>query len=130
MGLESAHPLVFFRHPSVDSEFLDLSSIANPPQSSYSPILAYSASKLCNLLFAMEVNRRFAGAGITCNVIHPGNLLPTHLSRNASLWYRLLYAMAWPFTKSLVSVHTVQMYVFSTLCGYSTKVRMPPVLIY
>ena len=129
MGLESAHPLVFFRHPSVDSEFLDLSSIANPPQSSYSPILAYSASKLCNLLFAMEVNRRFAGAGITCNVIHPGNLLPTHLSRNASLWYRLLHAMAWPFTKSLVSA-TVQMYVFSTLCGYSTKVRMPPVLIY
>ena len=110
MGLESARPLIFFRHPSVDSEFLDLSSLANPPQSSYSPILAYSASKLCNLLFALEVNRRFASAGITCNVIHPGNLLPTHLSRNASLWYRLLYAMAWPFTKSLVSVHTYVQY--------------------
>lgn len=96
--------LAICRHPNVDSEYLDLSTLAKPPHNMYSPILAYGASKLCNILFALEVNRRFASAGITCNAIHPGNLLPTRLSRNSSLWYRLLYAMAWPFTKSLVSV--------------------------
>lgn len=113
-----------FRHPSVDSEFLDLSTIANPPRSTYSPILAYSASKLCNLLFALEVNRRFGSIGVTCNAIHPGNLLPTHLSRNSSLWYRLLYAFAWPFTKSLVSVCMLVLFA----CVGTVLKCIPPVL--
>lgn len=113
-----------FRHPSVDSEFLDLSTIANPPRSTYSPILAYGASKLCNLLFALEVNRRFGSIGVTCNAIHPGNLLPTHLSRNSSLWYRLLYAFAWPFTKSLVSVCMLVLFA----CVVTVLKCTPPVL--
>lgn len=32
----------------------------------------YGASKLCNIWFAREAARRFAGAGVTSNALHPG----------------------------------------------------------
>lgn len=38
----------------------------------YSTLMAYKQSKLCNMLFAMEINRRFAGSGITAYVVDPG----------------------------------------------------------
>ena len=38
----------------------------------YSSQAAYNASKLCNVLFAVELARRLEGTGVTSNVLHPG----------------------------------------------------------
>ncbi len=38
----------------------------------YSCLMAYKQSKLCNMLFAREINRRFGGSGIRAYVVDPG----------------------------------------------------------
>lgn len=38
----------------------------------YSGQVAYNNSKLCNVLFAVELAKRLAGTGVTSNVLHPG----------------------------------------------------------
>jgi len=40
--------------------------------SKYSSQKAYAASKLCNVMFALELARRLEGSGVTSNVLHPG----------------------------------------------------------
>ena len=65
-------------------------------------IVAYNQSKLCNLLFSMELNRRLKPKGVTCNAVHPGNLIYTSLSKN-SWFYWLFFLMARPFAKTPVS---------------------------
>ena len=68
----------------------------------YWSIVAYNQSKLCNLLFSMELNRRLKSKGVTCNAVHPGNLIYTSLPKN-SWFYWLLFLMARPFAKTAVS---------------------------
>jgi len=63
--------------------------------------MAYNDSKLCNVLFAFELSRRWSIHGVTVNALHPGNMVATDLSRN--WWfYRWLFYLVRPFTKSLV----------------------------
>lgn len=50
----------------------------------------------------MELNRRLKPKGVTCNAVHPGNLIYTSLPKN-SWFYWLLFLMARPFAKSSVS---------------------------
>ena len=38
----------------------------------YNGVLAYSRSKLCNVLFTRELARRWVGTGVTANCHHPG----------------------------------------------------------
>ena len=60
---------------------------------------AYNDSKLCNVLFAHELARRWPLVSVfSC---HPGNMVSSGLSRH-SWMYRLLFAIVRPFTKSLV----------------------------
>lgn len=57
---------------------------------------AYQRSKLANILFTYELDRRFAGSGVTANALHPGfvstgigtrhGLLPGWMWRIATLW--------------------------------------------
>lgn len=68
----------------------------------YWSIVAYNQSKLCNLLFSMELNRCLKSKGVTCNAVHPGNLIYTSLPKN-SWFYWLLFLMARPFAKTAVS---------------------------
>lgn len=71
------------------------------PKDKYWSIVAYNQSKLCNLLFAMELNRRLKPKGVTCNAVHPGNLIYTSLSKNSWLYW-FFFLMARPFTKTSV----------------------------
>jgi len=38
----------------------------------FTPAKAYAASKLANIVFTVELDRRFAGQGITARALHPG----------------------------------------------------------
>ncbi len=49
----------------------------------YNAFAAYSASKLCNVLFTRELAKRAAGSGLTCNALHPG-VIDTGLGRNSN----------------------------------------------
>lgn len=92
-----------FRYPSYTSSCLDLQSLLRPSKEKYSAINAYGASKLCNLLFALQFHRNNVEHGVYCNAVHPGNLLPTNLTRDSGLMCKAAFAMARPFTKSVVS---------------------------
>ncbi|XP_001606146.2 WW domain-containing oxidoreductase [Nasonia vitripennis] len=70
----------------------------SPPAYKYWAMGAYNDSKLCNILFAQELARRWPSVSVfSC---HPGNMVSSGLPRH--YWvYRLLFAIVRPFTKSL-----------------------------
>ncbi|XP_009645468.2 WW domain-containing oxidoreductase [Egretta garzetta] len=75
-------------------------SLLSPPKKEYWAMLAYNRSKLCNILFSNELNRRLSPHGVTSNSVHPGNMIYSSIHRN--WWvYTLLFTLARPFTKSM-----------------------------
>ena len=92
-----SHRQSFLTSTNITWEYL------SPPSSStFLPIMAYNDSKLCNVLFAKQLNERLSRHKVSAFSLHPGNLISTDLSRN--WWfYRLLFALGRPFTKSVVS---------------------------
>lgn len=70
---------------------------------------AYNDSKLLNVLFSNELNRRLSDRGVISNALHPGNLVSSSLSRYWWL-YRLLFVLVWPFTKSLQQAAATSVY--------------------
>ncbi|XP_055000978.1 WW domain-containing oxidoreductase isoform X3 [Sorex araneus] len=78
---------------------LDL-GLLSPAQGDYWAMLAYNRSKLCNILFSNELHRRLAPRGVTCNAVHPGNMMYSAIHRGWWL-YTLLFTLARPFTKSM-----------------------------
>jgi NAD(P)-dependent dehydrogenase (short-subunit alcohol dehydrogenase family) len=54
-------------HRGATLEFRDLQSAIR-----YRGFMVYGRSKLCNILYTRELARRWAGAGITVNCLHPG----------------------------------------------------------
>uniref|UniRef100_A0A8C1RPH2 WW domain-containing oxidoreductase n=1 Tax=Cyprinus carpio TaxID=7962 RepID=A0A8C1RPH2_CYPCA len=74
--------------------------LLSPPQKEYWSMLAYNRAKLCNILFSNELHRRMSPHGVTCNALHPGNMMYTSIHR--SWWLMtLLFTFARPFTKSM-----------------------------
>jgi WW domain-containing oxidoreductase len=69
------------------------------PKQHYSMLVAYGQAKLCNVLFANELQRRFGDQGLTACSLHPGTLVTTEIGRD-SLITRILIRVASPFTKS------------------------------
>jgi NAD(P)-dependent dehydrogenase (short-subunit alcohol dehydrogenase family) len=53
---------------------IDYSRLPSVSQSAYSPWGAYQQAKLANILFAQEIQRRYAAAGITAYSLHPGGI--------------------------------------------------------
>lgn len=91
------------RYPSSNSSWLNLHRLVHPDPRSHRAITAYGASKLCNLLLMLELHQRYSELGVSCNAVHPGNLLPTGLMRRAGCLYRSATCAARLFTKSVVS---------------------------
>lgn len=59
----------------------------------YKPLAAYGQSKIADLLFAKELQRRFAGTRKTAYAVHPG-VVATNLARNlGSVRSRVLAAL-------------------------------------
>lgn len=68
----------------------------------FTSFMAYNDAKLCSVIVASEINRRWAVHGVTCNSVHPGNMVSTGLSRHSFL-YKAMFSAVRPFTKSLVT---------------------------
>jgi len=60
---------------------------------------SYGDSKLMNLMFTNELNRRYAGAGVTSSALHPG-IVETELARDQKGWMKLVGVFMRPFMKS------------------------------
>jgi NAD(P)-dependent dehydrogenase (short-subunit alcohol dehydrogenase family) len=58
----------------------------------YKPMAAYGQSKMANLLFAKELQRRFAGTRKTAYAVHPG-VVDTNLARNVGPVLRRVFAV-------------------------------------
>ncbi|TDG53540.1 hypothetical protein AWZ03_000355 [Drosophila navojoa] len=81
----------------------------SPPADKYWSMMAYNNAKLCNVLFTQELAQRWKQRGISVFSVHPGNMVSTQLSRN--YWfYRLLFAVVRPFTKSLQQAAATSIY--------------------
>jgi WW domain-containing oxidoreductase len=66
----------------------------------YRAVRAYGQAKLCNVLFANELTRRFARQGVLANALHPGSLIGTSIFRY-SVAAKIVGALARPFVKTL-----------------------------
>ena len=75
----------------------------------YRSVVAYGQAKLCNVLMANELTRRWGPEGITANSLHPGTLMLTSIGRS-SLPARLLLTLALPFAKTLVQGAATSVY--------------------
>ncbi|XP_052232695.1 WW domain-containing oxidoreductase-like isoform X2 [Dreissena polymorpha] len=88
-------------HRSGDLNALNISEEKlSPPASAYWDLKAYNNSKLCNVLFSLHLNSLLSRFGVTSVALHPGNIMYTGIQKH--WWfYRLLFYMARPFTKSM-----------------------------
>ncbi|MFJ8162199.1 oxidoreductase [Streptomyces sp. NPDC096136] len=79
------------RRPGVDIDFDDINS-----ERSYRPWRAYQQSKLANLLFTRELQRRLtrAGSPVTAHAVHPGYAATSLQGRTAGAGQRLMMAVA------------------------------------
>jgi retinol dehydrogenase 12 len=68
-------------------------------ESQFSPLGAYSASKLFMLMFTKELARRLAGTRVTANAVHPG-IVRTPMMRNAPGILRVVAYLSMPFSVS------------------------------
>lgn len=104
----------------------------NTERSRYLPMLAYSNSKLANILFTRELARRLEGTGVTANCLHPGTVA-TRFGDTGAAWLRYGVAVGRPFLRSPESGASTVIYLASSpdvsglTGGYyvSCKLRTP-----
>ncbi|MEM6929365.1 MAG: SDR family NAD(P)-dependent oxidoreductase [Myxococcota bacterium] len=66
----------------------------------YAMLPAYNRAKLCNVLFASEVERRFGDRGVHAFSLHPGTFIATRIGRDS--WLAWLATQLYrPWAKSL-----------------------------
>jgi len=76
-------------------DFDDLNMTTN-----FNGLKAYERSKLCNVLFTLELAERLKGSGVTINALHPGRVKTDIGSKNSGL----LYKIGWTFFKIFSSI--------------------------
>ncbi|MCB1685405.1 MAG: SDR family NAD(P)-dependent oxidoreductase [Pseudomonadales bacterium] len=62
-------------------------------------LAAYGQAKLCNVLMAKSLQRRYGEHGLTACALHPGTLISTDIGRNSAIMDTLIKLIS-PFTKS------------------------------
>ena len=82
----------------------------NWEQRKFNGFRSYGDSKLMNLMFAREFNRRHGKSGIVANALHPG-VIATELARDQSLPFVLMGMFALPFMKSVAQGAATTLYV-------------------
>ena len=91
---------------NVSSEAMQFASLTpelsdlNWEERRFSGWRSYGDSKLMNLMFTNELNRRFEGAGVTAVALHPG-IVMTDLARDQTPWMHLVGILARPFSKAI-----------------------------
>ncbi|GLV42544.1 WW domain containing oxidoreductase [Carabus blaptoides fortunei] len=97
------------RYSNLRLDSLTKSSLSPDTASKYSYMMAYNNAKLCNVLFAMDLAKRWQDLGVSVFSLHPGYLVATHISRN---WWllRVFFALVRPFTKSLQQAASTSVY--------------------
>jgi len=71
---------------------------------------SYGDSKLMNLLFSNELNRRLAGSGVVAFALHPG-MVTTELARDQHWWMKLVGIAMLPFMKNVERGAATSVYV-------------------
>jgi NAD(P)-dependent dehydrogenase (short-subunit alcohol dehydrogenase family) len=66
---------------------------------SYNTLAGYSASKLANILFTLELARRLEGTNVTANCLHPG-VVATNIFRNLGMMGKVFTVVGRPFMLS------------------------------
>lgn len=90
---------------NVSSDALHFSSLTesledlNWEDRSFSGWRSYGDSKLMNVLFTNELNRRFGSDGVVSNALHPG-IVRTELGRDQPWWMRAVGLFMLPISKS------------------------------
>ncbi|MEE4362031.1 MAG: SDR family oxidoreductase [Pseudomonadales bacterium] len=62
-------------------------------------LVAYGQAKLCNVLFAKALQRRYGARGLVACALHPGTLVTTDIGRYSGV-FAVLMKLVSPFTKT------------------------------
>jgi retinol dehydrogenase-12 len=81
-------------HKRATLDFADLQS-----ERSFDGWRTYCRSKLCNILFNLELSRRLGSGGVTANCLHPG-VIATGFGRETGGFWRLAFRLVRPFQTS------------------------------
>lgn len=76
----------------------------------FSGFRSYGDSKLMNMMFARELDRRYGDRGIVASALHPG-VIATELARDQSLPFMLLGIFMMPFMKTVDQGAATSLYV-------------------
>ncbi|XP_050316166.1 WW domain-containing oxidoreductase [Anthonomus grandis grandis] len=102
------------RFTNLTTDNIDPLKLSPDTRKHYSDLWAYNNSKLCNVLFARQLALQLQERGISVFSCHPGNMVYSNLSK--SWWlYRILFALARPFTKSLQQAAACSVYCATAL---------------
>lgn len=85
----------------------------------FSGMRSYGDSKLMNLMFAREFNKRYGESGIVANALHPG-VIGTELGRDQSLPFTIVGLLGIPFMKSIAQGAATTLFV-ATHPDYATR---------
>jgi WW domain-containing oxidoreductase len=77
---------------------LDFTQLPMTP-ANFKGMTAYGQAKLCNVLMAKSLQRRYGSRGLTACALHPGTLVTTDIGRNSKLVGALMKLVS-PFTKN------------------------------
>ncbi|XP_050703032.1 retinol dehydrogenase 13-like [Eriocheir sinensis] len=87
---------------------IDLKDL-NFEKRSYGTLAAYGQSKLCNILFSVELAHKLRGSGVTVNALHPGTVGTDFFTREemATTWWRKLFMIVGNFVIRLFGKDSV-----------------------